>query len=72
MKLRAFRTIEVPSGIIAVQKDAKRRKASYSVSFFINGRTVRNTYPNRTSAKLDFIRLMKLYSNLRISQILKI
>jgi hypothetical protein len=72
MKLREFRTVEVPSGIITVQKDAKRRRASYSVSFFINGRTVKTTCPNRTMAKSEIIRLLKLYSGLRISQILKI
>jgi hypothetical protein len=72
MKLREFRTVEVPSGIITVQKDAKRRRASYSVSFFINGRTVKTTCPNRTMAKSEIIRLLKLYGGMRISQILKI
>lgn len=72
MKLREFRTVNLPNGIVTFQKDAKKRKASYSVSFFVDGRTVKTTCPNRTSAKNEVIRLLKLYGGMRISQILKI
>lgn len=74
MKLRDYQMIKADSAIITVRKDEKKYKSTYSVCFFSANLKVaiKTTCPNRTIAKKEVIRLLKLYTNLTISQILKL
>ena len=74
MKIREYQMIKAESAIITVRKDEKKYKSTYSVCFFSANLkvSIKATCPNRTAAKGEVIRLLKLYTNLTISQILKL
>lgn len=71
MKIRDYMIVKTGSGTITVKKDHNTYKSTYSVSFF-GVSASRMTCPNRTAAKAEFIRLMRLYSDLSLTQILKL
>ena len=74
MKIRDYQVVKTESATITVRKDGKKYKITYSVCFFSANLkvSVRTTCPNRASAKKEAIRLLKLYTNMKISQILKL
>lgn len=71
MKIRDYKMVKTESATITVRKDENHYKSTYSVCFFSKNISIRTTCPNRASAKEEFIRLMKLYTNLTITQIMK-
>ena len=70
MKLREHLVVKCDSCTITVMKDKAVYKSTYSVCLFGKGYTSKMTCNSRTEAKKEFIRLLKLYTNLRISEIL--
>ena len=74
MKIRDYQVKKVGSATITIKKDERKYKSTYSVCFFSLDLkvSIRTTCPNRTAAKKEWIRLLKLYTNLTISQILKL
>ena len=71
MKIREYKIVKCESATVTIRKDRSAYKSTYSVCFFSKAISVKTTCPNRQSAKEEFIRLMKLYTNLGITQILK-
>lgn len=71
MRIRDYKIVKTESATITVRKDRSTYKSTYSVCLFSKSATVKATCPDRQSAKEEFIRLMKLYTNLGITQILK-
>lgn len=71
MRIRDYKIVKTESATITVKKDRSAYKSTYSVCFFSKAISVKTTCPNRQSAKEEFIRLMRLYTNLGITQILK-
>ena len=74
MKIRDYQVVKAESATITVRKDEKKYKSTYSVCFFSANLkvSIKTTCPNRTSAKREVIRLLKVYTNLTMSQILKL
>jgi hypothetical protein len=74
MRIREYQMIKAESATITVRKDEKKYKSTYSVCFFSANLkvSIKATCPNRTAAKGEVIRLLKLYTNLTMSQILKL
>ena len=74
MKIRDYQVVKAESATITVRKDEKKYKSTYSVCFFSSDLkvSIKTTCPNRKSAKQEVIRLLKLYTDLTITQILKI
>lgn len=74
MKIRKYQMVKAESATITVRKDEKKYKSTYSVCFFSANLkvSIKTTCSNRKSAKQEFIRLLKLYTNLTMQQILKL
>lgn len=72
MKIRSYKMVRTESATITVRKDNSTYKSTYSVCFFSKSASIRITCPNRQAAKEEFIRLMRLYTNLGITQIMKL
>jgi len=71
MRIRDYKIVRTESCTVTVRKDKSAYQSTYSVCMFSKAISVRTTCPNRQAAKEEFIRLMKLYTNLGITQILK-
>ena len=71
MKIRDYKIVRTESCTVTVRKDKSAYRSTYSVCMFSKAISVKTTCPDRQSAKEEFIRLMKLYTNLGITQILK-
>lgn len=71
MKIRDYKMVKTESVTITVRKDKSTYKSTYSVCFFSKSANVRITCPNRQAAKEEFVRLMKLYTNYTITQIMR-
>ena len=74
MKIRDYQMVKAASATITVRKDEKKYKSTYSVCFFSTNLkvSIKTTCPNRENAKQEVIRLLKLYTNLTMQQILKL
>ena len=74
MKIRDYQVVRTESATITTKKDQKKYRSTYSVCFFSEklNVSIRTTCPNRALAKKEAIRLLKLYTNMKISQILKL
>lgn len=74
MKIRDYQMVKAASATITVRKDEKKYKSTYSVCFFSTNLkvSIKITCPNRKSAKQEVIRLLKLYTNFTMQQILKL
>lgn len=74
MKIRDYQMVKTESVTITVRKDEKKYKSTYSVCFFSTNLevSIKTTCPNRERAKQEVIRLLKLYTNFTMKQILKL
>lgn len=72
MKIRDYKIVRTESCTVTVRKDKSAYKSTYSVCMFSKAISIRTTCPDRNTAKVEFIRLMKLYTNLGITQIMKL
>jgi len=74
MRLRNYQVMNVGKATITFKKDERKYKSTYSVCFFSSDLkvSIKTTCPNRKSAKQEVIRLLKLYTDLTITQILKL
>ena len=71
MKIRSYKMVRTESATITVRKDNSTYKSTYSVYFFSKSANIRITCPNRQAAKEEFVRLMRLYTNFTITQIMR-
>ena len=71
MRIRDYKIVKCDSVTITVRKDKSAYKSTYSVCLFSQSLSIRTTCHDRQSAKAEFIRLMKIYTNYTITQILK-
>lgn len=71
MRIRDYKIVKCDSVTVTVRKDKSAYKSTYSVCLFSKNLNVKTTCPDRQTAKNEFIRLMKLYTNYTITQILK-
>lgn len=74
MKIRNYLVVNCGSVIITAKKDESHYKSTYSVSLFAKSgvQNSKTTCPNRASAKKEVTRLLKLYTDLTLTQISKI
>ena len=72
MKIRDYKVINTPKGIITIKKDQNHYRSTYSVCFFSASTNVKTTCPNRQVAKSELIRLLQLYTDFTMTQILRI
>jgi predicted adenine nucleotide alpha hydrolase (AANH) superfamily ATPase len=74
MKIRDYKMVKTDTATITIKKDQNHYRSTYSVCFFSKDTktSIKTTCKNRSEAKAEFIRLMKLYSFLTISEILKL
>lgn len=71
MRIREYKIVKCESATVTIRKDKSAYKSTYSVCFFSKSTSVKTTCPDRETAKKEFIRLMRLYTNLGISQIMR-
>lgn len=71
MRIRDYKIVKTESATITVRKDKSAYKSTYSVCLFSKAISLKTTCPDRQSAKEEFIRLMKLYTNIGITQIMR-
>lgn len=71
MKIRDYRIVRCSSATITVKKDKRAYQSTYSVCLFSKSANIKVTCPNRQAAKEEFTRLMKLYTNYTITQIMR-
>lgn len=74
MKIRDYQMVKTESATITVRKDERKYQSTYSVCFFSANLkvSIKTTCPDRKSAKQELIRLLRVYTNLTMSQILKL
>ena len=71
MRIRDYKVVKCDSVTITVRKDKSAYRSTYSVCLFSKSANVRITCPNRQAAKEQFIKLMKVYTNYTITQIMR-
>ena len=71
MRIREYKIVKCESATITIKKDKSTYKSTYSVCLFSKAISLKTTCPDRQSAKEEFIRLMKLYTNIGITQIMR-
>jgi hypothetical protein len=71
MRIRDYKMVKTQSVTITVRKDENHYKSTYSVCLFSKSANIRVTCPNRQAAKEEFTRLMRLYTNVGITQIMR-
>jgi hypothetical protein len=71
MRIRDYKIVKCDSVTITVRKDKSAYKSTYSVCLFSKSANIRITCPNGQAAKEEFTRLMRLYTNFGITQIMR-
>ena len=71
MKIRNYRVIKCDGVTITVCKDNRSYKSTYSVGVYNDFFNWKITCPDRNSAKEELIKKLKLYSNLKITEIVR-
>jgi hypothetical protein len=72
MKIRAYNKVDGNQITISIRKDEQHYRSKYSVCLISKACNIRTTTPNRATAKKEFIRLLRLYTNLSMQEILKL
>jgi hypothetical protein len=71
MRIREYKIVKCESATVTIRKDKSAYKSTYSVCFFSKSISVKTTCPDRETAKKEFIRLMKVYTNYTVTQIMR-
>lgn len=71
MKIREYKVIKCDKVTITVCKDHRGYRSTYSVSVFSDLIGWKITCPDRRTAKEELIKKLRIYSNLRITEIVR-
>ena len=71
MKIREYRVIKCDGVTITVCKDCKKYRSTYTVGVYSEYFNWSITCPDRNSAKEELIKKLRLYSNLKITEIIR-
>ena len=71
MKIRSYRVIKCDKVTITVCKDNRNYKSTYSVGVYNEFFSWKITCPDRKIAKEELIRKLQIYSNLKITEIIR-
>lgn len=71
MKIRDYRVIQCGKVTITVGKDCKRYKSTYTVGVYSDLFNWTITCPDRKTAKEELIKKLRIYSDLKITEIVR-
>ena len=71
MKIRDYRVIRCDKVTITVCKDKRSYKSTYTVGVYSDLFNWTITCPDRQTAKEELIKKLRIYSNLRITEIIR-